>query len=600
MHLVLQFVSRQLLHLVHQFCHRLFRVGFFQVVGAHVWNRRIGENVDADDVLCAGKDRAVADVAKGPGRHNRIVCVFDNPRDIPRIADMTSRFSITTPIYYPNGEPHLGHVYTTLCADTLARYHRLSGEETFFLTGTDEHGLKMTKEAAEQNIEPGALADRYAAVFENLWKEFHVSNDDFIRTTQPRHKAGVQKIVEKMLAAGDIYLGSYEGWYDVGQEEFVTETEAKEHGYKSKISGKPLTKQSEKSYFFRLTKYVDRVLAHIESHPEFIQPESRRNEVVSKLKQGVSDLSISRASLKWGVPMPNDPEHVVYVWIDALSNYITAMGYGTGDDATFKKFWPADVHLIGKEIMWFHTVYWPAMLFSLNLPVPKTVFAHGWWTSDGKKMSKSMGNFIDLVRLRDVVSKYGLDALRYYLVRAAPFGSDLDWSDQEFNNAYFELSKKLGNCLNRTTNMTSRYRANTVPAAGELTELDQAVLAQVRELPAKLADAYRRFALQECALIPVELIRTVDGYIEATAPFKLAKDPAQANRLDTVLNVINQGTYGALVGLLPILPEKATAGLKQLGVDCEGRTFADLYASAPAAGAKLGEGHALFPSVEVK
>ncbi|HSV13885.1 MAG TPA: methionine--tRNA ligase [Tepidisphaeraceae bacterium] len=511
---------------------------------------------------------------------------------------MSNRFYITTPIYYPNGEPHLGHVYTTLCADTIARYHRLAGDDTFFLTGTDEHGLKMTKEAAEQGIEPSALADRYSSTFENLWKEFHVTNDDFIRTTQPRHKASVQRIVEQMLAKGDIYLGSYEGWYDVGQEEFVTETEAKAAEFKSKVSGKPLTRQSEKSYFFRLSKYVDRVLQHIESHPQFIQPDSRRNEVVSKLKIGVADLSISRATLKWGVPMPNDPEHVVYVWIDALSNYITALGYGTADDGRCKKYWPANVHLIGKEIMWFHTVYWPAMLFSLELPLPTTVFAHGWWTSDGRKMSKSMGNFIDLAKLREVSAKYGLDALRYYLLRAAPFGSDLDWSEKEFNAAYFELSKKLGNCLNRATNMTGRYRQNVVPAAGELQEIDRAVVAQIEALPSKLADAYARYALQDCALLPIEVVRAIDGYIEATAPFKMAKDPAQSARLDTVLNMLVRGMHAVLVSLLPILPEKAVDGLKQLGVDAQGRSLAELFAAAPSAGAKLGEGHALFPAIE--
>ena len=278
---------------------------------------------------------------------------------------MSKTFYITTPIYYPNGEPHLGHLYTTLAADTLARYHRLAGDDTFFLTGTDEHGLKMAKEAAEQNITPNVLADRYAAVFENLWKEFGITNDDFIRTTQPRHKEAVQKIVERMLSAGDIYPGSYEGWYDVGMEQFVTETEAKAAEYKSTVSGKPLVKHSEKTYFFRLSKYADRVLEHIQSHPEFVQPESRRNEVISKLKAGVADLSISRATLTWGVPMPNDPQHVVYVWIDALSNYITALGHNGGDNSRLKKYWPVNVHLIGKEILWFHSVYWPAMLMSL-------------------------------------------------------------------------------------------------------------------------------------------------------------------------------------------------------------------------------------------
>ncbi len=509
-------------------------------------------------------------------------------------------FCITTPIYYPNGEPHLGHVYTTLAADTVARYHRLAGDDTFFLTGTDEHGVKMVKTAAGRGVTPRQLADENADIFRQLWGELHVTNDDFIRTPEDRHRRAVQTVVDKLLANGDIYLGSYTGWYDEGQEEFVTETTAKERDYKSEISGRPLVRYEEPTYFFRLKEYAPRVLRHIADHPEFIRPESRRNEVVSKLSAGVEDLSISRASLEWGIPMPNDPKHVVYVWIDALTNYVSALGYGSADDARMGRYWPADVHLIGKEIMWFHTVYWPAVLMGLGLPLPRTVFAHGWWTADGRKMSKMLGNFVDVGKLRRVIAAYGEDALRYYLLRAAPFGSDLDWSDKEFATAYDDLSKKLGNCLNRTTNMTTRYRGNVVPAAGELQDLDRSVLALADTLPAKLADAYGRLALQECALLPVELVRAVDGFIEATAPFKLAKDPAQAGRLDTVLNVIARGMHAALVGLLPVLPDKAAAGLKQLGVDVAGQTLAGLYAAAPAAGHRLGEGSALFPRVEVK
>src|SRR3954447_12593162 len=363
---------------------------------------------------------------------------------------MPNKFYITTPIYYPNGEPHLGHAYTTLCADAVARYHRLAGDDTFFLTGTDEHGVKMVKTAADKNTTPQQLADENVAVFENLWKELEITHDDFIRTTSDRHKQGVQRIVQQMLDSGDIYLGAYEGWYDEGQEEFVTETEAKAAEYKSTVSGRPLVRYAEPTYFFRLSKYVPKVLAHIEANPGFIQPESRRNEVISKIKQGVNDLSISRASLKWGIPMPNDPAHVLYVWIDALSNYITALGYGQDDDSRFKRYWPADVPLIRKEIMWFHVVYWPAMLFALGLEPAKQVFAHGWWTADGKKMSKILGNFIDLAKLRTIVSTYSEDALRYYLLRAAPFGSDLDFSDADFLKTFNELANVVGNCLNRT------------------------------------------------------------------------------------------------------------------------------------------------------
>jgi methionyl-tRNA synthetase len=513
---------------------------------------------------------------------------------------MTDSFYITTPIYYPNGEPHLGHVYTTLAADTIARYHRLRGDDTFFLTGTDEHGIKIVKTAAELKISPNELADQMSAAFKNFWAELNITNDDFIRTPEERHRKTVQHVVRRLIENDDIYLGSYEGWYDEGQEEFVTETEAKSNEFKSAISGRPLSRFKEPTYFLRLKKYVPRILEHIAAHPEFIQPVSRRNEIVSKLKGDVEDLSISRASLKWGIPMPNDPEHVVYVWIDALSNYITALGYGReGEDARFKRFWPANVHLIGKEIMWFHTVYWPAMLFSLGLPLPKTIFAHGWWTADGMKMSKSMGNFIGLTKLRDVIGTYSQDALRYYLLRAAPFGSDLNWSEKEFQAAYFELSKKLGNCLNRTTNMTGRYRAAVVPAVGDLQELDRAIFDQIAALPAKLDEAYEKYALQDCAMIPIELVRSLDGYIEATAPFKLAKDPAQAGRLDTILNVLIHGMHAALVALLPILPEKAAAGLKQLGVNvAQGMTLQQLFATSPVAGAKLGESGVLFPPIE--
>src|SRR3984957_3174783 len=323
---------------------------------------------------------------------------------------MNSRFYITTPIYYPNGEPHVGHVYTTVAADTVARYHRLNGDETYFVTGTDEHGGKMGKTAAEKKNTPLALADVMSDAFRSLWKELNITNDGFLRTSEARHRESVHAVVNKMLAKDDIYLGAYTGWYDEGQEEFVTETEAKAAEYKSVVSGRPLTRYEEPTYFFRLKKYVPQIQQYINDHPEFIQPESRRNEVISKLKAGVEDLSISRASLEWGIKMPNDPKHVVYVWIDALTTHISSLGYGRpGQDELFQKFWPANVHPIGKEIMWFHTVYWPAMLFSLGLELPKTVFAHGWWTADGKKMSKTLKNYVGIDDLRALSSQYSFD-----------------------------------------------------------------------------------------------------------------------------------------------------------------------------------------------
>jgi len=507
------------------------------------------------------------------------------------------KFYVTTAIDYINARPHIGHALEKVGADVAARYHRLAGQDTFFLTGVDEHGIKMVKTAAAAGLEPRELADRTVPVFSSLWKELDITNDDFLRTSEPRHKAAVGQIVRKLLDNGDIYLGAYEGWYDEGQEEFVTETEAKDRNFLA-FNRKPLVRYKEPTYYFRLSKYAPKVLEHIELHREFIQPESRRNEVVSKLKAGVDDLSISRATLKWGIPLPHDPAHVVYVWIDALSNYITALGYGASDNSLFGKFWPVNVHLIGKEIMWFHTVYWPAMLMSLGEPLPRQVYAHGWWTSEGRKMSKTEGNFIDLVKLRSVISSYSLDALRYYLLRAAPFGSDLDWSDADFNKAFNELANVVGNCLNRTVKMINRYRGGVLPAVGERDAIDEPMTSLAHKLSDSISAAYGKIELQQCAMLPVELARATNGYIDATAPFSLAKDPAKASRLDTVLNLSAQAIYRALVGMLPIMPEKAAAGLAQLGVDVSGKTLNELLSTDLPTGQKLGEGQPLFPKVE--
>jgi methionyl-tRNA synthetase len=322
-----------------------------------------------------------------------------------------------------------------------------------------------------------------------------------------------------------------------------------------------------------------------------VQPDSRRNEVLSKLRVGVEDLSVSRATLKWGIPMPHDPGHVLYVWIDALSNYITALGYASGDDALFRRYWPADVHLIGKEIMWFHTVYWPAMLMSLGLDLPRTVFAHGWWTAEGKKMSKTMGNFIGLEKLRALIAIHSEDALRYYMLRAAPFGNDLDFSDADFARSYKDLSDVVGNLLNRVLTMVNKYRDGVVPAGTATEEIDHNLVRMTQALPSSLGSAYAKLELQQGCLLPIELARAANGYIDATRPFSLAKDPAQSARLDTVLNLAAQATRGSLAALLPVLPDKAAAGLAQLGID----------PTRPApieAGHRVGQGQPLFPRVE--
>lgn len=508
---------------------------------------------------------------------------------------MSNKFYITTPIYYPNAEPHLGHVYTTICADVLARFHRLVGDETFLLTGTDEHGVKMVQTAAEKGVEPCQLADRVSGVFKSLWQELDITHDDFIRTSSPRHHKCVQSIISRLLANKDIYLGTYEGWYDEGQEEFVTETEARTRNYIA-FNGKPLAQFSEPSYFFRLTKYADRLLDFLNSHPEFILPQERFNEVVSKLKAGVQDLSISRATLKWGIPFPNDPAHVVYVWIDALSNYISALDYGTDNDARFRRFWPADLHLIGKEILWFHAVYWPCILLSLGEPLPRQIFAHGWWLSGGRKMSKTEGNFIGIEKLREAAGAYGMDTLRYYLLRTASFGNDLNWFDAELSRSFTELSNTIGNCLNRVLKMVFKYRGGVLPTREPdalLLPVDYALMNQTQALFPALQAAYAACQLHQCALLPVELARSINVYIEAAAPFKLARDPAKAGRLDTVLNITTQGIYTAMAGLLPVLPHQAIEGLSQLGVQANGRKFEQL-ALPLADGHVLTEGTPLF------
>ena len=510
-----------------------------------------------------------------------------------------NKFYITTPIYYPNGEPHLGHVYTTTCADVAARWHRLLGERVYFLTGTDEHGIKMVKTAHGQEVTPLELATKHATLFKDTWAELGITNDDFIRTSEGRHKRNTQEIVRRLLATGDIYLGDYEGWYDEGQEEFIAENAAKEAEFKSIISGRPLVRYKEPTYFFKLTRFVDQIYKIIESDQIEIRPPSRKNEILSKLKGYDQDLSISRSSLSWGIEMPNDPKHVLYVWIDALSNYVTALGWPADDRALFDTYWPADAHLIGKEILWFHAFYWPAMLLALGQPLPKRLFAHGWWTSDGKKMSKSLGNFVDLAKLRQYGGIYGNDALRFYMLRAAPFGNDLDFNAAELRTAYLELGNVLGNLLNRTLNMIHKYRGGTVPAIGVKGPEDDAVERAIAEMPVKLRAAYNTFALQDVATLPIDVARAANAYIDQTRPFSLAKDPAQAARLDTVLNTIARATHAALVGLLPVLPVKAAAGLSQLGISTEGKTF-DALLGEFADGAKLGAASVLFPKLEEK
>ncbi|MBS3821314.1 MAG: methionine--tRNA ligase [Planctomycetes bacterium] len=491
---------------------------------------------------------------------------------------MSETYYVTTPIYYVNDVPHIGHSYTTIAADVLARFFRAAGRDVRFLTGTDEHGVKIYKAAQERNMGPDELGDQVVVHFQQLWDDLNISHDDFIRTTEDRHEKRVQKLVQTLLDADEIYKGQYEGWYDEGQEEYVTETTAKANNYNSAINGKPLVRYSEANWFFRLGKWAPKLIEHIEAKADFIQPAARRSEVLSKLKQGVDDLCISRnkTKLPWGVEMPNDPNYVVYVWIDALSNYLNALGLpeiGDEFDGKFAKYWPATVHLIGKDILWFHAVYWPCILLAAGYDLPMCVYAHGWWTSEGKKMSKSLGNFISREEIAEICGDYHRDVYRYYLLRAVNFGGDGDFSREMFKQTYnADLANGVGNLLSRTINMIGRYFDGEVPQPAADVEETAAVTGAAEALR---TEAERH--LESCSFgryidSVLTLVDAANGYIEVTEPFKLAKDDSQRDRLSTIMNACGEACRLILTYLAPVMPEKAAEGLAAMGVDADETT----------------------------
>ena len=487
---------------------------------------------------------------------------------------MTDKFYLTTPIYYVNGAPHIGHAYTSIAADVVARWKRLEGRDVFFLTGTDEHGQKVEKAAQDAGLDPQTFTDGVAAQFHAMGAALGISNDDFIRTTEPRHKAACAALWTRLVEAGDIYLGAYEGWYAIRDEAFYAADElvTNAHGLRIAPSGAPVEWVREPSYFFRLSAWQDRLLAHYEAHPEFIGPGARRNEVISFVRGGLTDLSVSRTSFRWGVEVPGDPEHVMYVWLDALTNYLTATGYPDAD-APRAGFWPADLHMVGKDIIRFHAVYWPAFLMAAGLPVPRRVCANGWWTVDGEKMSKSVGNVIEPSAL---IAEFGRDAVRFFLLREMPFGNDGDYSRRALiQRLNVELANDLGNLCQRSLSMIARNcEGRLPPMPSPATDADRALLDQARALPDLMRAAIDGQAFHMALEEAWRVIRAGNAYIDHQAPWALKK--TDVVRMAYVLRVLAEVIRTVATMLQPFMPDSMARMLDQLAVPAEARDFASL------------------------
>ena len=482
-------------------------------------------------------------------------------------------FYITTPIYYVNDVPHIGHAYTTIAADAMARYKRMDGCDVFFLTGTDEHGQKVSESAAKKGMTPQQLTDELAQNFRDLLPLIDASNDDFIRTTEARHVKVVQQIFKKLLDQGDIYKGTYKGWYCVPCETYVPEASQGEN-HTCPDCHRPLKEMEEESYFLRTSAYADRLLKFYEEHPDAIKPKVRYNEVVSFLRMGMKDQSISRTSVPWGIPVPGDEKHTVYVWFDALINYLTACGYGS-DEAKMKKFWPVVNHLVGKDIIRFHCIVWPIMLLALGLTPPACVYSHGWWTRDGEKMSKSKGNVVDP---HEMVGLYGSDVFRYFLLRQVTFGLDGDFSElalvQRVNS---DLANDLGNLLSRTVTMIEKYRGGAVPAPAALESLDVEVKEQALNAFAEYRAFMDNYQFDDALKALWSMIGRANKYIDETMPWKLGKDESLAARLDTVLATLAEELKLAALMLAPVMPKTAVKIWAQLGLpgDVKDQRFGD-------------------------
>ncbi len=502
---------------------------------------------------------------------------------------MKPRYYVSTPIYYVNGAPHIGHAYTSIAADVLARWKRLDGHDVFFLTGTDEHGQKVEKAAADAGVDPQAFADRVSADFRDMADRMGIGYDDFIRTTETRHKTACAALWQRLEAAGDIYLGGYEGWYAVRDEAFydAEEVVTRADGSKAAPTGAPVEWVVEPSYFFRLSAYQDRLLAFYESHPDFVAPAARRNELLSFLRGGLRDLSISRTSFAWGIPVPGDPAHVMYVWLDALTNYLSAVGF-PDEGAPRWPFWPADLHIVGKEISRFHAIYWPAFLMSAGLALPRRVYSHGWWTVEGEKMSKSVGNVIDP---RALVDEFGRDAVRFFLLREVPFGNDGDFSRKALiSRLNVELANDLGNLAQRSLSLVAKNCDARLPPRGPAADEDTVLLDAAAALPEALRRSLDRQAFGDALEEVWRVIRAGNGYIDRQAPWALRK--TDITRMNSVLRVLADVLRVVATVLQPFMPDAMARMLDQLGVAPDARDIAAL--AAP-----LQDGQALPPPAGV-
>lgn len=507
-------------------------------------------------------------------------------------------FYITTPIYYPSGKFHIGTAYTTVAADAMARYKRLRGYDVRFLTGMDEHGQKIQEKAQEAGQEPQQYVDGIAAIAKAVWELMDISYDDFIRTTEDRHKTIVEKIFQTFLDNGDIYKGEYEGWYCVPCETYYTEAQLVDGNCPD--CNRSVKKVKEESYFFNMKKYADRLLDYYESNPGFIEPESRKNEMINNfIKPGLEDLSVSRMSFDWGIKVPSDPKHVIYVWVDALTNYITSLGYRSEDETLFNHYWPADVHVVGKDIVRFHTIYWPIFLMALDLPLPKKIFAHGFIMMKDGKMSKSKGN---VVYPEMLVERFGLDATRYFLLRELPFGQDGVFSPESFvERTNFDLANDLGNLLNRTISMINKYFEGTIPTEGlELTELDEELRNFTEQTVQKYEVAMEKMQFSNVLSEVWALVSRTNKYIDETTPWVLAKDEADRGKLASVMNQLAEALRQIGVLLQPFMTRAPKLMMKQLGIEENGLAWETLgdFAFIPAGTKVIEKGVPIFPRLD--